>query len=500
MEQLTLVRRGVPLRQLLANRTRGVRPPDIVATSCTNDWQQVRPGDVYVAITGADNDGHDDAELAERRGAAAIICERQLPVFRVPQCVVADSRIAYGELCQALVGNPARQMKVIGITGTHGKTTVARLLAAIFRAAGGTCGTLDSFGYWDGFTDHPRADGPLSAPVLARSLAEMVASGASHAVVELSSCELAQQVAAGVSLDAACITNIGKNHLDWHGSLENYRNAKRRIIEYLDPDAVAILNADDPVSVGILNELNRPALTYGLGKPCEIAAHIIEQQINEQTFLLTAGDDSVGVRTEIIGDHHVYNCLAAATTALAYGIELTTIARGLEAVDRLPGRMERVMCGQDFAVLVDAANSADALRNCLRAARKNTSGRLICVFGAGDDCDSTELPAIGRVIGAMTDMAVVTNASRAEEGRHRNCMELRSGFADVRKARIILDRHQAISWSLGEARPGDTVVIAGMGERPYTPLDPEERLANDTDFVRHVLQGMNARAPLRLAA
>lgn len=250
----------------------------------------------------------------------------------------------------------------------------------------------------------------------------------------------------------------------------------------------------------ILSELTRPVLTFGLQKPCEISAHIVEQHINEQTFVLSAADDSVGVRTEIVGDHHVYNCLAAATTALAYGVDLTTIARGLEAVDRLPGRMERVMCGQDFAVLVDAANSPEALRNCLRSARKATTGRLICVFGAGDDCDSTALPAIGRVIGAMADLAVVTNARSAEEGEHRSCMELRSGFADVRKAQVILDRQQAIRWALGEAQAGDTVVIAGMGERPHTPLDPSEACANDSDHVRRVLHGSGASFPLRLAA
>lgn len=500
MEQLPSVRHGVSLRQLLASSVHGVRPPDICATSCTSDWRKVRPGDVFVAITGSDEDGHDFATQAASRGAAAIICEHQLPVFNVPQCIVADSRVVYGELCQALVGNPAKQLKVIGVTGTHGKTTVARLLTAIFQAAGVSVATLDSFGYWDGIEDKSPISGPMTAPALARSLAEMLAAGATHAIVEFSSLELAQQVLAGVTLDGVCITNIGKQHLDFHGSVENYREAERRILEYLDPDAVAILNADDAESVKILDELMRPVLTYGLKQPSEITAQIVEQHINEQTFVLSAGDESVGVRTEIVGDHHVYNCLAAATTALAYGVESTTIARGLEAVDRLPGRMERVMGGQDFAVLVDAANSPEALRNCLRAARKSTTGRLICVFGTGEECDTTELPAIGRVIGAMTDMAVVTNAGPAAEGRHRTCMELRSGFADVRKARIIIDRGQAIGWAMQEAQAGDTVVIAGMGERPHSPLDPEDALANDGELVRNALRGRAPKVPLRLAA
>jgi UDP-N-acetylmuramoyl-L-alanyl-D-glutamate--2,6-diaminopimelate ligase len=366
----------------LANELRSDCPGDLRVTSCTNDWRQVQPGDVYVAMTGDEDDGHDYAADAVTCGAIAVICERQLPIFNVPQCVVADSRIAYGQLCQALVGDPSKQMKVIGVTGTHGKTTVARLLSAVLRENGATVGTLDSFGYWDGVEDRPPSGATLSPPMLARSLAEMAAIGATYAVVEISSQDLARQTFAGVTLDAACITQVGKQHLDWHGSVENYRQATRRILDLLDESGVAILNADDPVSVEFLNDLMRPVLTFGMKGASEISAQVIEQYINEQTFLLTAGDDSVGVRTEMVGDHHIANCLAAATTALAYGVEMTTIARGLEAVDRLPGRMERVMCGQSFAVVVDSANSPESLRNCLRAVRKAVTGRLICVYGA----------------------------------------------------------------------------------------------------------------------
>jgi UDP-N-acetylmuramoyl-L-alanyl-D-glutamate--2,6-diaminopimelate ligase len=379
-------------------------------------------------------------------------------------------------------------MKVIGVTGTHGKTTVARLLTEIFRAAGGSAGALDSLGYWDGDDDRPPLGAALSPPVLARSLAQMNAAGATHAVVEVSSRELSQQVLAGVTLDAVCVTQVGRNHLAWHGSLENYRHAKRRIFEYMHPDAVAILNADDPTSVKMLSDLNQPALTFAMRMPAEITAEIIQQQINEQTFVLSAGEDSVGVRTEIIGDHHVYNCLAAAAMALAYGVELPAIARGLEAVARLPGRMERVMCGQEFAALVDAADSAEALRVCLRAARNAISGRLICVFGAHDEVDQADLPAMGRVIGAMADVAVVTHGFPSD-GSHRTCMELRSGFADPRKARVIVDRAEAIAWALQQARVGDTVVIAGMGERPHTPWDTDGAIVNDCEIVRQMLHG-----------
>src|SRR4051812_23063125 len=287
VNDLPTIAGGVSLRELGARDIRGARLPDIRVNSCTTDWRQVRAGDVFIAVTRPATDGHDDAMAAANRGASVIICERQLPIFNVLQCIVEDSRVVYGELCHALMGYPAQHLKVIGVTGTHGKTTVARLLTAIFHAAGETVGTLDSYGYWDGVEDRPAIDGPLSPPVLARSLAEMVATGATHAIVELSSRELAERVFAGMTLDAACITQIGRNHLDWHGSLENYRAAKRRVLEHMDTDAVAILNADDPESVKLLDELARPVLTYGLRGASEIGAQVIEQHINEQTIVLS---------------------------------------------------------------------------------------------------------------------------------------------------------------------------------------------------------------------
>ena len=383
----------------------------------------MRPGDVFVAITDAENDGHDRAAVAAERGAAAVVCERQLPVFNVPQFVVADSRAAYGQLCQALVGNPSRQMKVIGVTGTSGKTTVARLLTSIFREAGASTGTIDSFGYWDGWEDRPALEAPLSPPLLARSLARNGRGGHVARRDEVSSRDLSQAVLAGVTLDAVCVTQVGRDHLDWHGSLENYRQAKRRILEHLHADGVAILNADDPVCVEMLCDLDRPALTFGLKKPAEITAQIIEQHVNEQTFVLTAGDESVGVRTEIVGDHHVYNCLAAAAMGLAYGIELTTMARGLEAVDRLPGRMERIMCGQEFAV---ARRRGQHARHAAglpegRATSDNRPGdlRLWCAT-ANRTANSGRRWAAS--CGSLADVAVVTsNAPRGEGPRRFAC-------------------------------------------------------------------------------
>jgi UDP-N-acetylmuramoyl-L-alanyl-D-glutamate--2,6-diaminopimelate ligase len=305
-------------------------------------------------------------------------------------------------------------------------------------------------------------------------------------MVEISSRELSQAVLAGVKLDAACLTHVGRDHLDWHASLENYRQAKRRIFEHLDATGVVILNADDPVSVRMLCDVAQPALTFGIERPAEITAEIIERHVNEQTFVLTAGDESIGVRTAIIGDHHVYNCMTAAATCLVYGMELATIARGIESLERLPGRMERVVCGQEFAVLVDAAASPDTLRAALRAARQVTRGRLICVFGPPPENEHARHPAPGRVAGAMADLVVATGCPGPQDG-HRAAPN--HGLDEPGKVMAIPNRLEAIAYALEQARAGDTVLIAGLGDRPYGSIDCEGRPLDDRSLAEQLLRG-----------
>ena len=479
----SLIPAGISLRELLASDVVAICGPDVRAASCTHDWRQVRPGDVFVAIDDAETDGHLAAAHAVQAGAVAVICERTLPVFNVSQFVVNDSRLAYGRLCQALVGNPSEQLKLIGVTGTSGKTTVCRLITAIFREAGFQAGALDSYGYSDGYEERPTSSAQLSAPLLARSLGQMSAGGVSHAVVEISSRDLSEGLLAGVDLDAVCITNVQRDHLKLHASVESYRQATRRVFDHLNADGVAVLNADDPASVDMLCDVSQPMLTFALQKPAEITADLIERHVNEQTFVLTAGDESVGVRTAIIGDHHMYNCLSAAATCLAYGIDLSTIARGLEAVDRLPGRMELVRCGQEFTVFVDAADSPDTLRAALRTAREVTSGRLICVFGPAAECEYRTSRAVSRVLEVMADVVVRTTDGRSNRDDLYNCA------ADPRQAHVISSRMDAIRWALQEARAGDTVVIAGLGDGPNGVVDVEGLALSDGALVEQVLRG-----------
>ena len=340
---------GISLADVLKGAQVPSQPFPLV-TSCTNDWRQVQPGDAFIAVTEPGRDGHDDAQQAIDRGAAVIVCERHLPVFGVPQWIVEDTRLAYGMLCQALVGNPCDDLRLIGITGTAGKSSVVALLASVLNVAGGRAGTIGSLGYSDGI-DHVTAfTATPSPPLLAHWLARISAAGCTHAIVELSSQALAELRPAGLELDAACVTNVRRQHLDYHGSLANYRKAKARIFDYLGAGGVAVLNADDPACCRMLATLDYPVMTFGMRNPAEVTAEIVEQHENEQIIVMTADADSVGVRTNIVGDHHVYNCLTAAALGMTYGIDLTTIALGLEAVQHIPVGPERIGCDHDMAM------------------------------------------------------------------------------------------------------------------------------------------------------
>ena len=272
---------------------------------------------------------------------------------------------AYGRVCQALAGNPSFKLKLIGITGTNGKTTTSCLIASVLLKAGYRVGMAGTLGYFDGQEIEPATHTTPPAETLAPLLARMVTNECTHATLEVSSHALAQSRIAGVRLDVACVTNVSRDHLDYHTSLQDYRLAKSKLLDYLAPEGFAVVNADDAIAVGYLRHFHGPALTIGIRKPAEITAAPVEQFPSEQTFLLTAGSETVPVRTRMIGTHHIYNCLTAAAVGLTYGLDLATVVRGLEAVDYVPGRLQRIECGQPFSVFIDYAHTPDALAGSL---------------------------------------------------------------------------------------------------------------------------------------
>jgi len=477
---------GVSLRELFPDAV-FLGADDIRVTGCSGDSRACREGDVFVALCGATADGHDFVGDAVARGAAAVLAERPLFAAGVPICCVPDTRVAYGRLCQALVGNPSQRLKVIGVTGTNGKTTTSHLIASILSTAGYPAGVLGTLGYYDGSVVAPANWTTPPAPVLAAWLARIEAGGCTHAVVEVSSHALAQSRVEGVRFDVACVTNVRHDHLDFHLTQKNYLAAKARLFSHLAPEGVAVINVDDGGSASCAARYDGPMLSVSIDSAAEVTATPLTQFTSEQTFLLHVGSDSVPVRTTLIGRHNVHNCLVAAAVGLVYGIDLADIVRGLEAVSTVPGRLERLECGQPFGVFVDYAHTPDALAGCLDTLRAVTGGRLICVFGAGGDRDRLKRPAMGKAVEARADVAVLTNDNPRGEDPQAILSQILAGFRDRESVHIIEDRAEAIRFALSRARAGDCVVIAGKGHEEHQTIGSRRLYFDDREVARQWL-------------
>lgn len=479
----------ISLRRLLP-AAEFIGADDIRVASCSSDSRRVEPGDLFAALPGSVHDGHDFVVEAVRRGAVAVLARQPIPGIGLPICCVPNTQDAYARLRQALAGSPSEHLRVIGITGTNGKTTTSCLLASVLSTAGYQVGLLGTLGGFDGLDFH---DSTLTTPPpdeLARWLARTAANGCSHAILEVSSHALDQSRVAGIRLDAACVTNVRRDHLDYHRSILDYRMTKSRLLDYLCGEGFAVLNADDPTSASYLAEIHGPVLTIGMHSAAEISATVIERFVSEQTFLLSAGSEILPVRTRMIGTHHVYNCLVAAAVGLAYGIDLATVARGLEAVDQVPGRLQRLECGQPFGVFVDYAHTPDALAGSLRTLREVVEGRLICVFGAGGDRDREKRPLMGRAVERGADLAVVTTDNPRTEDPEAIQEDILRGLKHPERTEVIPDRTEAIHWALGQAEPGDCVLIAGKGHEKHQILGTKRVPFDDRQVAREWLYQM----------
>ncbi len=488
MQQFLDCADGLRLREMLPyGRFSGAA--DIRIKSCCSDSRVCRPGDVYVAIVNAEGDGHDEVDKAVQRGAVAVVTERLVPT-RVPCCVVPDSREAYGYICQRLAGQPDQSLRLVGITGTHGKTTTAMLVTAILQAAQHPVGVTCSLGYTDG-ENMATAESATPPPhELARWLAQMVANGCSHGVVEVSSEALATRHLSGVSFDAAVLTNVRREHLDWHGNVENYRRAKQRLFGHLKPGGFAVINADDTASQHILESLQVPLITVGMHGTAQLQAQVLERCVSEQTFLLTAGQECAPVRTRTIGDQFVYCCLSAAAVGLVMGLNLTTIVRGLESLDFIPGRLERLECGQEFSVFVDHAHTPSALALSLHALRQVTQGRVICVYGATQGQDLEQRAAMGRIVERGAHVGVITSNNPGHERPLEIAHDILSGCKKPGKSHIIPDRKKAIHWALSTAQPGDTVLITGKGDELFQTIGNRQVHFDDREIACRWLHGV----------
>ncbi|MDQ6929428.1 MAG: UDP-N-acetylmuramoyl-L-alanyl-D-glutamate--2,6-diaminopimelate ligase [Candidatus Eremiobacteraeota bacterium] len=457
----------------MASYDAGVRLDDVLlgAPSLVTDSRAVQPGSVFVALRGLHTDGHRFVDDAVARGARVIVLETPAALpDGVRGVVVADSARALSALASIFYGHPAQGLVMIGITGTNGKTTTAHMVDAILNEAGLPAAAVGTLGATFGTQHWPLKNTTPLAHDLHEMLAVLRDAGAKAVAMEVSSHALALQRVADVRFRVSALTNITRDHLDFHETFDAYWSAKRSLFERSD---AAVLNADDPLGARWAKEFQIPVLTYSMSGPADIIASHIGLRADGSAFVV--GETTYTL--PIPGRFNIANALAAIGIARTLGIEEAACRRGLSTLKQVPGRME-IIAGAGIAVVVDYAHTPDALRNALRTLRETTAGKLYVVFGAGGDRDRGKRPQMGRVAAELADSVIVTSDNPRTEDPGEIAADILAGTGTGRH-QLILDRQEAIVRAIHDALPGDVVLIAGKGHEPYQIIG--ERVLNFDD-------------------
>ncbi|OLC46567.1 MAG: UDP-N-acetylmuramoyl-L-alanyl-D-glutamate--2,6-diaminopimelate ligase [Acidobacteria bacterium 13_1_40CM_65_14] len=460
------------------------------------DSRAVARGHMFVALKGLQTDGTAFAAQAIERGALAIVSEQPAPPdVRIPWVTVGDARLALAVLAAAFYGHPSREMQVVGITGTNGKTTIAYLLASMFEAAGIRCGVLGTVAYRLGPGEQDVREAARTtpeAPEVQALLREMVDRGCGACAMEVSSHALSLRRADDMTFAAAVFTNLTRDHLDFHSDMEAYFQAKRRLFEMLPSAAPSLLNVDDPRGASLVEAGGRP-VTYAINRPADVTTGPLSFSLDGLTFDVRTPRGTLHLRSKLVGRPNVYNILAAVATATALDLPFDAIERGVAALEGVPGRFQLASSAKDeVTVVVDYAHTDDALRNLLETARPLAQGRLITVFGCGGDRDRTKRPLMGAVASRLSDLVVITSDNPRSEDPQRIIDEIQRGItADTRKDTgqllTIVDRRAAIAKAVEVAKPGDLVLIAGKGHEKYQVIGDQTLPFDDVAVAREAL-------------
>jgi UDP-N-acetylmuramoyl-L-alanyl-D-glutamate--2,6-diaminopimelate ligase len=491
------MRRGVPVSVLLdaLSDKRLVGTPPSAVTGLTADSRRVVRGDAFVAVPGFKQDARRFVPEAVGRGAALVVTEGEpLPEVRVAQVLVPSARRALAALAGAYWQHPSRALTLVGITGTNGKTTTSYLVDALLRARGGATGILGTIQYVVGEEVRPAGQTTPEALEIEAMLAAMRARGVRGVAMEVSSHALALSRVDALAFDVAVFTNLTQDHLDFHGTLDEYGRAKRRLFELLaaSPKSrrTAVINGDDAAGPRMVAGLDVDTLTYGLGPDNRVRATDWTSTLDGVRMRVSTPAGPLALASPLIGEHNVMNLLAAVGVGLALQQAPDAIARALGGVQTVPGRFEQVRAGQPFLVVVDYAHTPDALERVLTTARKLTSGRLGVVFGCGGDRDRTKRPIMGEIAARLADHAWITSDNPRSEDPDAIVAEVAAGAARVRQGAqhaCLADREAAITAALAWARSGDTLVIAGKGHETYQIVGSEVLPFDDRDVARRLL-------------
>ena len=472
------------LQELMKN-TGAAGVPDREATGVVNDSRQVKPGDVFVCIRGAQSDGHRYAAAAAAQGAVAVVCEEDVGFEN--QILVPDTHLAYSRMASNFYGNPEKKLRLVGVTGTKGKTTVTSLIKRILTQSGQKVGLIGTIQNEIGEQVIHAENTTPDAMELESLYARMVEAGCTFCVMEVSSHALDQQRIGDSHYETAVFTNLSHEHLDYHRDMEDYFEAKAKLFAICDS---AVINRDDEYGRRLL-ERHPEAMTFSLEEEADLTAKEIVCHAESVDFLLCAGGVESRVHFGMPGRFSVRNALAAAGACLQLGVSLNTIISALSSTSGVRGRIETIPTGRDFTVITDYAHSPDSLENVLSSLKETVKGRLVALFGCGGDRDRTKRPLMAAAAARHADALIITSDNPRTEDPQAIIDEILPGLEGFSVPyTVIVNRREAIFHAVRTAQPGDTIVLAGKGHEDYQIIGHEKFHFDEREVVAEALAAL----------
>lgn len=467
---------------------------EIKGISC--DSKSVKDAYVFIAIKGACFNGGDFINEAIDRGACAVVLEyAKAKTFSFTRgstfIYVNDARRALSEVAAAFYGDVSSRMRLIGVTGTNGKTTTTYLLEGLFDARSEKAGIIGTINYRFGKRLIPASNTTPGVLDLYSLLSNMQKEKVKNCILEVSSHSLDQGRVDGLSFDIAIFTNLTSEHLDYHKDMENYFASKAILFTKIKQGGYAVINKDDPHAEKIIkkvrSEKKAGVITYGIEQEADVSAREIKFSAKGLKFKLCAAGGSIEIASHLIGRHNVYNILAAASAGIAMDMDLNQVKSGIERIAALPGRLEKIDCGQDFLVFVDYAHTGNGLENALKTVRELKPKRILTVFGCGGDRDKSKRPEMGRISSELSDRIFITSDNPRNEDPADIIKQIIEGIAHKKNYVVEVDRLKAIEEALKEAKKGDVVLVAGKGHEAYQVFRDVTLPFDDRQAVRRIL-------------
>ena len=483
--KLSQLLRGIPVRECHADQ-------EMEISGVSYDSRKTAAGDLFIAMTGYETDGHKFIPMAREKGAVCVLCQER-PQEEMPYVLVEDSRLALAQVGRTWYGDPAASMKMVGVTGTNGKTTTTYLLKDILeQAAGAKVGLIGTNQNMIGSEVLPTERTTPESFELQGLLRRMADGGCTHVVMEVSSHALYLKRVEGIRFAVGIFTNLTQDHLDFHKTMENYCDAKALLFTRCD---VGVYNADDPWAPRLMAEATCRKVSVGEhgDAPVDLAARNIDLTAEGVSFDAVTAEESVPIHVGIPGGFMVYNTLGVLAAARALGVSLEDSARVLRHSAHVKGRVELVPTPGDYTMLIDYAHTPDALENVLSAARGFAKGRVVALFGCGGDRDRTKRPKMGRIAADMADYVIVTSDNPRTEDPDAIIQEILAGMeGTATPCAVVPNRIEAIRYAMDHAQPGDVIILAGKGHETYQIIGHEKRHLDErevvADYVRELQQ------------